>query len=1317
MNKTKRILALMLAVVMVFGMFPINAKADGETPETCEYCSVELTEGAEHAADCLTNCSCDPKPAEGEPHAEGCVLYAAADPADADDEDPEDEDTTEPSSEPTEPSSEPTEPSSEPTEPSSEPTEPSSEPTEPSESAGNITLEGSVDGTTFALAGSSIPEGAEAVIEKSDPAMLDALAGLGISGDSADLFDISVEVEGEKWQPGAAVMLLTADAEPVDNTISMTIEGLNVEAGQEVTIYHLFDEPNAIMNAYMAEKALELDVTGHEDMFEKELEAASYFEAGEGIIFYEVIEMVAAQDGMVTFDTQSFSTYVVASGNTLVGDYPWGGGFILNANHTYYVMPNTKMTLYTSDASWKHPNLTLGTARTWTVGTNKHGIQSPSDKAKSFTFYIKAGDEHIGETFKVTGGSYTATIKVVGKDTIVKQAISINAYDVYLTSVLNSYETLPGEPAITSAGRVILPSIGETAEGIIKESFATSPYLRVSTDGTSTLGIFDASGANITPHLNFTNTDWTNYLKAIIKKAKDDGNLAKLRAANGDYVTSATGYKLVPYVVKLQTGNGGASWNIDCYIVPTSSMITLQYDYNLPPNLSYSAGVPNTAVGASPISTKVASSPAAGNKTLKDPDDTSYYYVFKGWNTKADGTGTNYAPGDNIKITKNTTLYAKWVARYKYVLNYDFKGGSGSHTTQTKDYTEGLSSHTFTWTVADPTRTNYKFKGWSSNGDNTTVEIPAGTKKVTITGTAGRPKTTKLYAVWAPLYKYVLNFDWKGGSGGPSNITSAWLEASSNTFTWTAEPTKTGYTFAGWSTGDDNTPEILAGTKSYQVSGTAAGTKTTTLYACWTINQYDYEVKYLDIDTNAAVVDAITGKEVDSITGKSNYNTTVTGTREDFDNYTFVKVEPSTGSITIGVDKTKNVITYYYKENEVTISYQAVGPTGSGTVDLIDETIVPVTSASETIKVMHGTVKGAHAAIADNHYSFVGWYDDAACSGTPISTSADYVPTQSNGVWANKTYYAKFVENDATINYKVVDGIGGSVTPGSETLKVLTDPASGSTATVADGYRFLGWYSEEACTNRVSTELHYTPARPEDGWVDGTTYWAKFEEYTVPIHYQVVGPEGCGTVDLQDDDASTTAGRDVTETVPAATGNAVGATAEASSSNFKFVGWYSDEACTNQISTNAYYDPQKPDGIWVEKTYYAKFEYTVGHLTVSKTGIDALDHHVASGGNNQEQQTTVYTVKGTASNGTVVDLEVTIVGNSAITVYNIPVGTYTVTEKGSWSWRYDEAAADSKTATITGGETTSVDFSNVRKDAYWLSGDNFLRNLFTTITN
>ena len=44
-------------------------------------------------------------------------------------------------------------------------------------------------------------------------------------------------------------------------------------------------------------------------------------------------------------------------------------------------------------------------------------------------------------------------------------------------------------------------------------------------------------------------------------------------------------------------------------------------------------------------------------------------YSFGGWNTSADGTGTNYSAGDTFSISANTTLYANWVAG-----RYDFTG-------------------------------------------------------------------------------------------------------------------------------------------------------------------------------------------------------------------------------------------------------------------------------------------------------------------------------------------------------------------------------------------------------------------------------------------------------------------------------------------------------------------------------------------------------------------------------------------------------------------------------------------------------------------
>ena len=48
-------------------------------------------------------------------------------------------------------------------------------------------------------------------------------------------------------------------------------------------------------------------------------------------------------------------------------------------------------------------------------------------------------------------------------------------------------------------------------------------------------------------------------------------------------------------------------------------------------------------------------------------------FYFSGWNTRANGTGTTYGPGNIGSITANTTLYAQWTARNE--ANYDSAGG------------------------------------------------------------------------------------------------------------------------------------------------------------------------------------------------------------------------------------------------------------------------------------------------------------------------------------------------------------------------------------------------------------------------------------------------------------------------------------------------------------------------------------------------------------------------------------------------------------------------------------------------------------------
>lgn len=99
------------------------------------------------------------------------------------------------------------------------------------------------------------------------------------------------------------------------------------------------------------------------------------------------------------------------------------------------------------------------------------------------------------------------------------------------------------------------------------------------------------------------------------------------------------------------------------------------------------------------------------------------------------------------------------------------------------------------------------------------------------------------------------------------------------------------------------------------------------------------------------------------------------------------------------------------------------------------------------------------------------------------------------------TFY--YTENVATINYVVVGPDGatdfGSVNPTSETVKVLSGTAKGSTAEAkTPTFRFVGWYSDADCTQPVDSSWvdkynKLTPVKADDAaWTD-TTYYAKFE--------------------------------------------------------------------------------------------------------------------------------------------------------------------------------------------------------------------------------
>jgi outer membrane protein OmpA-like peptidoglycan-associated protein len=53
-------------------------------------------------------------------------------------------------------------------------------------------------------------------------------------------------------------------------------------------------------------------------------------------------------------------------------------------------------------------------------------------------------------------------------------------------------------------------------------------------------------------------------------------------------------------------------------------------------------------------------------------------FAFSGWNTQANGGGTQYAEGESLTLSSSQTLYAQWTAGPSDTLTFNANGGSGS---------------------------------------------------------------------------------------------------------------------------------------------------------------------------------------------------------------------------------------------------------------------------------------------------------------------------------------------------------------------------------------------------------------------------------------------------------------------------------------------------------------------------------------------------------------------------------------------------------------------------------------------------------------
>lgn len=391
--------------------------------------------------------------------------------------------------------------------------------------------------------------------------------------------------------------------------------------------------------------------------------------------------------------------------------------------------------------------------------------------------------------------------------------------------------------------------------------------------------------------------------------------------------------------------------------------------------------------------------------TLPTTTPTRSGYTFSGWGTYSTDTSANYNPGSNYTSNSGTTLYAIWTANVPepetYTISYNANGGSGAPSAQVK--TENV---TLTLSSTKPTRSGYTFKGWSTSKTATSPTYSAG-------GSYTTNASATLYAVWeqnAPT-TYTVSYNANGGSGAPSSQT----KTQNVTLTLSStKPTRSGYTFLGWSTSSTAT------SPTYYASGSYTANASATLYAVWSKNPpATYTVSF----------NANGGSGAPSSVTKTDGVTLYLPTTEPYrSNYEFLGWSTSStatsptyyagGSFSRNANTTLYAV-WEYSPETYTVRYNANGGTGAPSSQT--KTYGVNLTLSSTIPTRSG-------------YNFLGW------STSSTATSATYSAGGSYTTNAGATLYA--VWEKANYEFSISNLTVSDSEPyryGTITVKVRTD--------------------------------------------------------------------------------------------------------------------------------------------------------------------------------------------------------------------------------------------------------------------------------------
>ena len=470
---------------------------------------------------------------------------------------------------------------------------------------------------------------------------------------------------------------------------------------------------------------------------------------------------------------------------------------------------------------------------------------------------------------------------------------------------------------------------------------------------------------------------------------------------------------------------------------------------------------------------------------------------WSGWNASADGTGSSYSDGQDVKnLTAEdggtVTLYAQWstnsytvtfvdgldgttisTARVRHGADaipptkphhdgYTTTGWEGDYSGVTGDRTVTLAYRANRYRIAFDanggsgtmpnqhleydkranlnrgafTRTGYSFTGWRLGSKDNGTKYSDGQEVLNLTDIDDGVLT--MYAQWTPN-SYTIRYDANGGDGSVADQQMTYDKVDklkANAFT------RNGYTWAGWRRDDPASGAQYRNRQEVKNLLPDVG-GSTTMYAQWTRNTYT--VTFIDgfDGSTIGIVGAGYGEKAEAPAAPSHTGYTPSGWDADFSNVT------GDMSVTMG-----------YRANRYRIEF--------------DKNSVRASGSTAGMQMEYGK----SANLTGNGFSLDGhdwlyWTDDADGNGKRYSDTQSVVNlTADDG--ATVTLYAQWRIRRYTVTF--IDGMTGDII--SRTEVEHGEKAAAPAIPSHTGYKATSWSKPFGnVTGDIETTIRYEPIR------------------------------------------------------------------------------------------------------------------------------------------------------------------------------------------------------------------------------------------------